>query len=229
MGNGSPHVVSHGEPHSFQTWGETHSSAADCAASTRITSVVAKLLVALIMVSLSAPHGMLRAALLLAVHVAGVWLFSSGFFLRRVELPNVSVCDEAPPGAVFAADASRSRGCWMPRRYARVAVVVVDALRYDFMSPHAAMHHDDADADGNRAGMRQAFAPRMPRLAAALARRDCSAVGMRFIADAPTVTAQRLKGLTTGSLPTFLDVRRNFASSVVEEDTWVRQLAGEAG
>ena len=34
----------------------------------------------------------------------------------------------------------------------------------------------------------------------------------RFLADPPTTTMQRLKGLTTGSLPTFIDVSANFAS-----------------
>ncbi|XP_033108786.1 GPI ethanolamine phosphate transferase 3-like isoform X2 [Anneissia japonica] len=35
---------------------------------------------------------------------------------------------------------------------------------------------------------------------------------------------QRLKGLTTGSLPTFVDVGNNFASSEVEEDNLIHQL-----
>lgn len=44
-----------------------------------------------------------------------------------------------------------------------------------------------------------------------------------FISDPPTTTAQRLKGLTTGSLPTFIDISRNFASSNISEDNWVDQ------
>jgi hypothetical protein len=47
----------------------------------------------------------------------------------------------------------------------------------------------------------------------------------RFVADAPTVTMQRLKGLTTGGLPTFIDIGSNFQSSAVQEDSWVSQLA----
>ncbi len=45
------------------------------------------------------------------------------------------------------------------------------------------------------------------------------------MADPPTTTLQRLKGLTTGGLPTFVDVSSNFASSEVGEDTWVQQIA----
>ena len=41
----------------------------------------------------------------------------------------------------------------------------------------------------------------------------------RFVADPPTVTMQRLKGLTTGGLPTFIDFKDNFGSSTnIEED-----------
>jgi phosphatidylinositol glycan class O len=45
-----------------------------------------------------------------------------------------------------------------------------------------------------------------------------------FIADAPTATMQRLKGLTTGTLPTFIDLGSNFAGQAIDEDNLVRQL-----
>ncbi|ROT72865.1 hypothetical protein C7M84_008726 [Penaeus vannamei] len=45
-----------------------------------------------------------------------------------------------------------------------------------------------------------------------------------FIADAPTTTMQRLKGLTTGSLPTFIDASQNFASEEISEDNIIDQL-----
>jgi phosphatidylinositol glycan class O len=44
-----------------------------------------------------------------------------------------------------------------------------------------------------------------------------------FIADPPTTTMQRLKALTTGSLPTFIDAGNNFASPEILEDNWVDQ------
>ncbi|CAO3636516.1 unnamed protein product [Cunninghamella echinulata] len=40
----------------------------------------------------------------------------------------------------------------------------------------------------------------------------------QFQADPPTTTMQRIKGLMTGSLPTFIDAGDNFASSAVHED-----------
>jgi len=45
-----------------------------------------------------------------------------------------------------------------------------------------------------------------------------------FIADPPTTTLQRLKGLTTGTLPTFIDAGENFAGSALEEDNLLMQL-----
>jgi hypothetical protein len=45
-----------------------------------------------------------------------------------------------------------------------------------------------------------------------------------FEADLPTVTAQRLKGLTTGTLPTFIDIGSNMNSSAVNEDNIIHQF-----
>lgn len=46
----------------------------------------------------------------------------------------------------------------------------------------------------------------------------------KFTADPPTTTLQRLKGLTTGSLPTFVDAGSNFASAEITEDNFIDQL-----
>ena len=44
-----------------------------------------------------------------------------------------------------------------------------------------------------------------------------------FVADPPTVTMQRLKALTTGSLPTFIDAGSNFDSTEIAEDNIIHQ------
>lgn len=53
---------------------------------------------------------------------------------------------------------------------------------------------------------------------------DGSSILLKFIADPPTTTLQRLKGLTTGSLPTFIDAGSNFNGKVIEEDNLIKQL-----
>jgi phosphatidylinositol glycan class O len=50
-----------------------------------------------------------------------------------------------------------------------------------------------------------------------------------FKADTPTVTAQRLKGLTTGTLPTFIDIGSNLNSSALTEDNIIHQFATHRG
>ncbi|XP_059614511.1 GPI ethanolamine phosphate transferase 3 [Phlebotomus argentipes] len=50
---------------------------------------------------------------------------------------------------------------------------------------------------------------------------------MKFLADPPTTTLQRLKGMTTGSLPTFIDIGSNFASPEINEDNIIDQIVGQ--
>ena len=51
-----------------------------------------------------------------------------------------------------------------------------------------------------------------------------SAYLITFRADPPTVTSQRLKAMTTGILPTFIDIGSNFNSAIINEDNIIRQL-----
>lgn len=53
-------------------------------------------------------------------------------------------------------------------------------------------------------------------------------------ASAPTITMPRVKALTTGSVPSFLDVILNFAesdtsSTLANQDTWPKQLQSRQG
>lgn len=44
------------------------------------------------------------------------------------------------------------------------------------------------------------------------------------MADPPTTTFQRINALTTGSLPTFIDIGSNFASTEINEDNIIDKL-----
>jgi len=53
-------------------------------------------------------------------------------------------------------------------------------------------------------------------------------------ATAPTVTKPRVKAITTGSIPSFLDMILNFAesdttSSLAHQDTWLAQMKAKKG
>ncbi|DAZ94731.1 TPA: hypothetical protein N0F65_012684 [Lagenidium giganteum] len=180
---------------------------------------------------------------LTCVHTVAFYLFTTGFFLTRFEVKNVSVCTELPheqaiaPGgaaggalrreedreaaaaALAAATATAdTTGCWLEPRFRRVIFVVVDALRFDFVAaPAEADTPPDSDAAFYRHHLRV--------LTETLAAQPTRSLLFKFVADPPTMTMQRLKGLTTGSLPTFLDIKDNMASSsAIAEDNLIQQM-----
>ncbi|KAF9685252.1 hypothetical protein SADUNF_Sadunf03G0035400 [Salix dunnii] len=51
-----------------------------------------------------------------------------------------------------------------------------------------------------------------------------SAKIFKAIADPPTTSLQRLKGLATGGLPTFIDVGNSFGAPAIAEDNFIHQL-----
>ncbi|KAK5664091.1 hypothetical protein OQA88_306 [Cercophora sp. LCS_1] len=157
---------------------------------------------------------------MLCIHAVGIGYFTSGFLLTRLMLDEKSVCD-APP-TLDAAGASLHEvlpawkgkgtaegGCWHPRSFQRAVVVLIDALRYDFTVPV-----------GDGAAFHDAF----PFMYETAARSPQNAFLRPFIADPPTSTLQRLKGLTTGTLPTFVDVGSSFSGTAIEEDNLLMQL-----
>lgn len=149
-------------------------------------------------------------AVLLAIHALGIWLFTSGFLLTRLVLEDKSNCT-LPPIENTKGSLNVDRGCWHPKSFDRAVVVLIDALRYDFTVPE-----DPAQA--------QHFHNAFPYLYETAVKSPQNAFLRPFIADPPTATMQRLKGLTTGTLPTFVDVGSNFAGAAIEEDNLLMQL-----
>jgi len=136
------------------------------------------------------------AGLVLALH-----LFASGFLLRRPVLPHIATADQQQQPRQL-------------KRYDRLVWVLIDALRHDF----AVMQPPSASAADHY------FANKLPVLNETLARHPDHTMLLRFEADAPTTTLQRIKGFTTGSLPTFIDIGSSFSSSAIEEDNLILQL-----
>ncbi|KAK9480459.1 hypothetical protein V1514DRAFT_325477 [Lipomyces japonicus] len=141
--------------------------------------------------------------LILVLHAIGIFLFSSGFLLSRTVLDNVSTIQ---PSSVSDVD--------LPKTFEKVIVVLIDALRFDFVVP------PETSDDGNQAAYLNALQTPLK-----LSQGFPNNAGLfKFIADPPTTTLQRIKALTTGSLPTFIDAGSNFAGKTVEEDSWLAQL-----
>lgn len=156
---------------------------------------------------LSARSTFVVALLFLAIlHGVAILLFTRGFLLTRQALVDVNDC------SVVKANGDRDASCSLPPTHQKLLFLVVDALRADFVLP--------VDKSESPSPFYHNHIPLPAELSAS---RPTHSFVSHFIADAPTTTLQRLKGLTTGSLPTFIDAGSNFAGEGVGEDNWLAQ------
>ncbi|CAH1163782.1 unnamed protein product [Phaedon cochleariae] len=163
--------------------------------------------------------------------VSSIHLFTKGFLLTRTVQRNNSTCishNEIPCtsinsvtsqqecslhhkiASVLKKYSSASDICLPPRT--RVILLIVDALRYDFTV------YNETNIDP------LPFQNKLPVVHESLRKYPDNSRLYKFIADPPTTTMQRLKALTTGSLPTFIDAGSNFATSEINEDNIIDQL-----
>ncbi|PSN55884.1 GPI ethanolamine phosphate transferase 3 [Blattella germanica] len=101
-------------------------------------------------------------------------------------------------------------------RRAKVILIVIDALKYDFVHFNTNFNEEAFP-----------FQNRLTVINELLLKEPNHTRLFKFIADPPTTTMQRLKGLTTGSLPTFIDVGSNFATPEINEDNILDQLKAQ--
>lgn len=130
-----------------------------------------------------------------------LYFYLDGFFLTKREISETSTFTSSPP--------SSSTNASSPK-FKKVFLFIIDALRYDFIlseetsgfpSPFSSIHqllHSNSS--------------------------QCFLAGFR--GDPPTTTSQRLRGIMTGSLPTFIEIGSNFQSSAVSEDSLIKQWKG---
>jgi len=167
--------------------------------------------------------------------VCGVILFTRGFLLSRSGLPNVSTCDDYGfcqnikynselslyPENLHCLDRDQIRLLSpLDLKYnckdtdQKVIILVVDALRYDFVEYNTSLENDK----------RLPYQNQMPVFHQLLDRFPNNSRLFKFLAHPPTTTMQRLKGLTTGSLPTFIDASSNFGTNEIDEDNILSQI-----
>ena len=145
------------------------------------------------------------------IQILGAVLFAKGFLLTRLVLNNKSECTVLPNGQL----AEKSTGCWHPKTFDRAVVLIIDALRYDFTVPSQRSLKEPTQKH---------YLDNLPVLHDMAVNHPSNAFLLPFIADPPTATLQRLKGLTTGTLPTFIDLGSNFAGTAIEEDNIIAHL-----
>nr|POE55187.1 isoform 2 of gpi ethanolamine phosphate transferase 3 [Quercus suber] len=156
--------------------------------------------------------------LILLLHIVSILIFTRGFLLTRTELPFYSHCSDASQSPCFSSSSSSSSSssnssrCWTKPAIDRLVIIVLDALRFDFVAPSTFFEESKPWMDKLKV---------IKRLAS---ERGSSARIFKAIADPPTTSLQRLKGLTTGGLPTFIDVGNSFGAPAIVEDNFIHQL-----
>ncbi|KAI9854851.1 MAG: mannose-ethanolamine phosphotransferase gpi13 [Vezdaea acicularis] len=163
-------------------------------------------------------HGLLVVFLtwIFIIHVLGLYFFTKGFLLTKLVLDFKSECKSSPveirgPRSL----GTPYEGCWHPKSFDKAVIILVDALRYDFTIPFT--NSPDFPAPRH-------FHNSFPILYETAKEQPQNAFLLPFIADPPTATLQRLKGLTTGTLPTFVDAGSSFAGTAIGEDNIIGQL-----
>ncbi|SPO32618.1 related to GPI13 - protein involved in glycosylphosphatidylinositol biosynthesis [Ustilago trichophora] len=195
-------------------------------------------------------------SLVLVYTVVGLWLFVKGFLLTRHELVGVNECARpfnrewnlpTPPMSLDD-DAALLKWadtvlnptvgmgeCRLAPTHSKAVVLIIDALRYDFIAPPpppTAPTSNDEEEGGWTANPFYHNILSLPSSLTAQADFSSGAPASflaHFAADPPTTTLQRLKGLTTGTLPTFVEAGANFGSAGtgvgrVNEDNWIAQF-----
>lgn len=99
----------------------------------------------------------------------------------------------------------------IPIKFDQVIFIIIDALRYDFIKPNHGLTNSN-------------YIDQMPFVKELLEKNFTQSTLLKLIADPPTTTLQRLKALTTGTLPTFIDLSYNFIGYEIEEDNILNQL-----
>ncbi|KAF3038115.1 major facilitator super transporter protein [Didymella heteroderae] len=150
-----------------------------------------------------APRKALLALANLLIPVA-ILVFATGFFPYKPFMPGLAEYEDV----TWMSQQGESRGDLQSPEapFDKLVFMVVDALRSDFVY-------------GEESGM--SFVQSLIR--------DGTALPFTAHATSPTITMPRVKAITTGSIPSFLDVILNFAesdttSTLATQDTWLAQI-----
>ncbi|KAH9726369.1 GPI ethanolamine phosphate transferase 3 [Citrus sinensis] len=155
--------------------------------------------------------------MLTMLHIVGILIFTRGFLLTRTELPYYSNCSDVSESPCFTGQSypyqnQSNSCCWTRPAVDRLVIIVLDALRFDFVAPSTFFKEPKPWMDKLQVLQKLASTKRSARI-------------FKAIADPPTTSLQRLKGLTTGGLPTFIDVGNSFGAPAILEDNLIHQLA----
>ncbi|CAD5206704.1 unnamed protein product [Bursaphelenchus okinawaensis] len=139
--------------------------------------------------------------LVCAGHIVSLLILQNSFLSKKSVITARSSCNDVLAGS----------NCWTKPLYKRAIVVLIDALRYDFINRTS--EDDNLFMENTMQTLNKD--PEHARL-------------YKFIADAPTTTMQRITAMMTGSFPAFIEAGANFAAAEVEEDNLLSQMNNSA-
>ncbi|XP_014287755.1 GPI ethanolamine phosphate transferase 3 [Halyomorpha halys] len=138
-----------------------------------------------------------------------IFIFTKGFLQDRFVLDKKATCILSDSSDGDLSKLSSTIQICTKKNKTKAVIIIIDALRYDFVKFRDNV--DEKETYRNNFRIVNEVSPANYKL-------------YKFIAHPPTTTYQRLHGLTTGSLPTFVDIGNNFGSSDVKEDNLIDQL-----
>ncbi|KAJ2904243.1 hypothetical protein MKZ38_008454 [Zalerion maritima] len=164
--------------------------------------------------------GRITAGLLILANVlipVSILIFATGFFPYKPVLPGLAKFEDyqddtwKQTAADSAGDSNEIEVKGPSGKFDMVVFMVVDALRSDFVFME---------------GMGFEYTHQLIR--------QGSAMPFTAHATSPTITMPRIKAITTGGIPSFLDVILNFdeadtSSSLASQDTWLAQMRAREG
>lgn len=176
--------------------------------------------------------GLILLCFLFLVDIVAIGFFAKGFFLTRMETNEEFMAETIREESQKLLSPSLQRLFNTPSsKYSKFIWIVIDAFRFDF-----AMHNEEANNiptsssvnnHTNTIPQHNEFYHNQFTLIKELLHSPETAshcLLYKFIADSPTVTMQRLKALTTGSIPTFIDINDiKFESAAIHEDNLIKK------
>lgn len=140
---------------------------------------------------------------LLLIHIFAVKIFTSGFLPKREPFLDISKSTTTEQAHLAT--------------HRRAIILVIDALRFDFVAPNPP--RPQSPFQHNVLTLPQDLSAKYPH----------QSFLFNTFADPPTTTLQRIKAITTGSLPTFVDAGNNLGASSIPDDSLLQQakLAGK--
>lgn len=150
---------------------------------------------------------MKRNLVIMWIQTLAILVFLYGFLPLKEPSEDKATIEDIPKEA---------QSDWLRRKVGQIVVVVIDALRADFVLPEATLEAE--------LGLKRLQPSKMKYLHNALRKNDDDEkIAFLSRANAPTVTMPRLKALMSGTIPGFIDVILNFGSKELQEDNLIEQ------